>query len=420
VLDAVSPLPTSLSDWLADSSDAWRAVLPDYAGGSIANIPASILHSFGALQADNSTDLNPPLRDTILPAHLLAEARVVVLVVLDGLGVHSLERARSRDMIEFVDTADVRRTITSVFPSTTTAALTTLQTGSSPLQHGLAGYTLYLDDQQTTVNMITWKPVAGTRLARRLPDRANYLSVPTIYQRLASAGIESVLVSNKEFENSALTNLHAARVPYIGHRTPAEFAGLLLQESLKPGRRFVFGYWDGFDALAHTHGPDSAICLNEAHLLDRALGIGFLDPLSSAGTADIAVVVTADHGHAPIAQERVFSLRSPIQRYGTHRPIPTGDRRAAGLAFEQREAIGLLQDLVGDEGAVVSVRDAIDAGLYGPGTEDPGFADRIGQTLLLARRDGAFVFPQSSNVTAGGHGSLTAREMMVPLLGWRF
>lgn len=409
----------SLSRWLTDNITWPDAVLPDYDGGSIGNLSTSILATLDAAPPTAQGDLLPPLHDDILSTGLLNGARTVVLLVVDGLGTQSLRWARSRGAVKYLDTAQTSSQLTSVFPSTTAAALTTLHTGVSPAHHQMAGYTMYLSEQQATVNVVAWKPVGGMATASDLPEPRDFLPVPSIHKRLERAGIPSVLVSNLAFMDSALTNVQSAGVPYQGHRTPAEFAGLLLREARRPGPRLVFGYWDGFDALSHTHGPESDIALNEIRLLDSALGKGFFDLISKHG-GDVAVILTADHGHAPISRSRTHSLGTILKRSSPHRPIPTGDRRAVGLAFDGDEARAALRKLAGDDGIVLPVRDALDAGLYGPGGDHQLLEDRIGKTLLLARQDAAFVFPQSSNPTAGGHGSLTAREMLVPLLGWRF
>lgn len=394
-------------------------MLPDYDGGSIANLPASILNAFTPPgQLDNHA-VQPPLQRSVLDPDILKNARVVVLIVVDGFGAESLRWAESEGALRYLNQAQVNAEMTSVFPSTTAAALTTLQTGLAPAQHGIAGYTLYLAAQQAAINMISWKPVGGMPVRLPLPQPKGFLRVPTLYDLLERSGIPSTVVSDLAFADSALTKVQSPGVPYSGHRTPAEFAGLLLREVAKPGRRFVFGYWDGYDALSHTHGPESAICLDELHLLDRALGRGFFERLGNQ-SGDVVVLVTADHGHTSISENRTRSLKAIIREHSPARVIPTGDRRATGLAFNDPAGLQSLRDLAGDDGVVLSAHRAVEAGLYGPGNRHPELEARIGKTLLLAKGDAAFVYPQSNNPSAGGHGSLTSREMLVPLLGWRF
>ena len=393
-------------------------MLPAYGGGSIGNLPASILNVFTSPGQRNDSSLLPPLQPSVLDPGFLDGERAVVLIVVDGFGAESLRWAESEGALRHLGQARMATQMTSVFPSTTAAALTTLQTGLAPAQHGMAGYTLYLAAQQAVINMISWKPVGGMPVRLPLPQPKGFLGVPTLYDLLDRHDIPSTVVSNIAFMDSPLTRVHSPGVPYSGHRTPAEFAGLLLREVEKPGRRFVFGYWDGYDALSHTHGPESAICLDELYLLDQALGRGFFDRLGDR-SGDVAMLVTADHGHAPISTERTYSLKRILREHSPARLLPTGDRRSMGLAFDDTPGLQALREVAGDDGVVVSVHDAVEAGLYGPGDRHPDLEARIGKTLLLAKDDASFVHPQSNNPTAGGHGSLTSREMLVPLLGWR-
>jgi len=413
------PSQLSLPDWFHSSVDWPDAVLPAYDGFSIANVPATILNAFNTGSDEMQPELLPPLSRSVIDDSFANGSRVVVLIVLDGLGARALEWARSNRAIRYLDTFHQAATITSVFPGTTAAALTSLQTGLSPAQHGLAGYTLYLEEQRATVNMITWKPAGGMKLSTALPDLKTFLKVPTVFDRLKKSGIDSTIVSNLAYIDSPLTNVQSAGVPYRGHRTVAELAGLLLAETRKPGRRFVYGYWDGYDALSHTHGPESDIGLNEIYVIDRAIGRGLLEPLAAL-RENVTVLLVADHGHIDINPDHVRSLKPVLGRYGRERPIPTGDRRATGLSFDDPEALTRLWSIVDQDGVVIPVSDALAAGLYGPGEAQTDLGSRIGKTLVLAKGNAAFVYPQSSNPTAGGHGSLTSEEMLVPLLGWRF
>lgn len=393
--------------------------MPDFEGGSIANLPSSILAALASSNATVEHQMLGRVRPEVLDPEILRGSRVVVMLVLDGLGQESLRWAASQGALSYLHQAPHSSTLTSIFPSTTAAALTSLQTGLAPVTHGMAGYSLYLPAQQATINMIGWKPVGGLPARESLPQAKAFLRQPTFYDILERSGIPSTVVSNLAYVDSALTNVQSPDVPFSGYRTAAEFCGLLLHEVEKPGPRFVFGYWDSYDVVSHTHGPESSIALDELHLLDRAIGRGFLDRLSS-GYGDVTVIVTADHGHTPISVDHTYSLKSILRRHSPQRLIPTGDRRAMGLPFDDPDALHEVIDLMDGNGVLVPVNDAIASGLYGPGRSHPELEERIGKTLLLARDDASFVFPQSNHTSAGGHGSLTAREMLVPLSVWRF
>jgi hypothetical protein len=110
-------------------------ILPDYGGGSIANLVASIGAAFGAPQ----TGLAPLA--LLAPERLRKKSKVLLLVV-DGLGLRYLRDAHPGSTLRQY----LRGGLTSVFPSTTATAITTFMTGLAPAQHGLTGWHMYLEE----------------------------------------------------------------------------------------------------------------------------------------------------------------------------------------------------------------------------------------------------------------------------------
>src|SRR5258706_13890795 len=105
---------------------------PDYAGGSLVNLVASVVASRGG------KPLHEPLRNFAVAT----DARNVVLLIIDGLGDNYLMRHGAGSEL-----ARRRRTsLTSVFPSTTASAITTSYTGRTPLEHGLTGWFTYFGE----------------------------------------------------------------------------------------------------------------------------------------------------------------------------------------------------------------------------------------------------------------------------------
>src|SRR4051812_17482245 len=103
-------------------------VLPDYDGGSLVNLMASIVDGCGGAAR------HPPLG--ALPPAELSSARNVVLLIVDGLGDFYLRRRGAGSALA----AGRRSPMTSVFPPTTASAITTSYTGATPLEHGLTGW----------------------------------------------------------------------------------------------------------------------------------------------------------------------------------------------------------------------------------------------------------------------------------------
>ncbi|HNC62198.1 MAG TPA: alkaline phosphatase family protein, partial [Rhodocyclaceae bacterium] len=110
-------------------------MLPDYDGGSILNLIASIGRTCGGRFPDYA-----PL--SLVPEHSFARARRLLLIVIDGLGDALLREAGQGTRLA----AHRVGGLTSVFPSTTAAAVTTLMSGLAPAAHGLTGWHMLFEE----------------------------------------------------------------------------------------------------------------------------------------------------------------------------------------------------------------------------------------------------------------------------------
>ena len=112
---------------------------PDYAGGSVINVMATLEQ-----RLTGSTPATP-LRDDPIP-----EADSYLVVLFDGLGEGQLRHPEAATLW-----ADRIATVDTVFPTTTTTALASIATASTPAQHGLLGYEMWLPGSGP-INSIHW------------------------------------------------------------------------------------------------------------------------------------------------------------------------------------------------------------------------------------------------------------------------
>lgn len=103
---------------------------------ALLSITASVMNYFGVKMGYPCLpELDGALKD--------AAPRVVILMVLDGMGENLLRRRLPEN--SFFRTHDVCP-LSAVFPSTTTAATTSIWSGLSPLEHGWLGWSLYFKE----------------------------------------------------------------------------------------------------------------------------------------------------------------------------------------------------------------------------------------------------------------------------------
>ena len=250
--------------------------LPDYAGGCIANLVPRIVT--GTATSPDDADWIPEVAE---------HARQIVLLVVDGLGWEQL-RARAALAPTLSAGAGIDRAITSIAPTTTAAALTSITTGRPPADHGILGYRLAHGDR--ILNMLRWTLGSGIDVdARRsVPVRSFQPLTPFP----GSAGPVPV-VSKVDFGGTGFTAAHLGDSPLYDYRVPSSLA-VEVSARLEAGDPFVYAYYDGIDKVAHAHGfgahYDAELVAVDKVVADVA---GVLPP-------EAVLLVTADHGQIEV------------------------------------------------------------------------------------------------------------------------
>lgn len=323
--------------------------------------------------------------------------RPQVLVVLDGLGWDQLmDRSASTPVLREMDGGP----ITSVAPTTTATALTSITTGLTPGEHGVVGYRMAIDG--SVMNSLRWWSADQGDLRRLVPPDALQPYEPFLGQRVD-------YVSKAEFARTGFTGAHLRGAELHGYRTTAVMVSEI-GRVVRSGAPFVYAYYDGVDKVAHEYGLDMRYDA-EVAFVDRLVG-----DIIDAVPAGTQVHVTADHGQVDCG----YDLR-PIE--------PAVEALTVGLSGEARfrwlhAAPGAETDLLaaavdahGRSAWVRSLEQMIDDRWFGP-TVRPEVLERYGTVALVPFEPFGFDDPDDSGPfpLIGRHGSLTRAEMLVPLL----
>ena len=397
-------------------------VHPDYSGGSILNLPSSVCHWLGAPSFGAS-----PLRRELLDPYP-TDLRRVILVLVDALSLHRLQRWMSdRSASVWSHLADQGRlaALTSITPSTTSAALTSLWTGKSPAEHGIAGYELWLKEYGVVSNMIQHSPISFENDAGSLVKAGfkpeEFLGLPTLGTHLASHGIRSYALQHRSIIRSGLSQMFFKDVDVHGFYTPAELWVNLrhIVESRPRERQYVWVYTGEVDHFSHLYHPDDERTAAEFADFSRAFEQHFLDRLSPATRKGTLVLLVADHGMIATRQAGTYDLRNHPELKSCLHILPTGEHRLMYLFIKpgQEEAVrAYFAQAWPGQFAFLDPSEAVAKGLFGPGTPHPRLADRLGDLIVPARNDAYLWWADKENILAGRHGGLSAEEMIVPLL----
>ena len=374
-------------------ADDVAMVVPDYGGACLSSVVPALLDRRQGLPS-------------WMPSGLarLAEARQVLLLVLDGIGWDHLQRRR--DDLPCLGAGEGGR-ITSVAPTTTATALTSITTGSTPAEHGIVGYRMAVGEDgrpaDEVLNVLQWR--IGTADARRR------LPAPALQRRPPFGGLGVAVLTRADFAPTGFTAAHLHGTRLVGWRVPSTLV-VEAGRVLRGGAPFVYAYYDGLDKVAHEHGLGEHY-EGELRTVDRLVEelVGTLPP-------GAALVVTSDHGQVEVGS----NARLPAPELVAATALFSGEGRFRWLHARPGAAGDLLEaaeELHGGEAWVRTRRQLVDDGVFG-GPLAPEVEARLGDVALLAHAPVAFLDPADTGETrlAARHGSLTAAEVWVPLLSW--
>lgn len=363
--------------------------LPSFDGGCITDLVPALL---GELPPEPPPlDAPPPLLD----AEVL-DSGAVVMLVLDGLGWTQLQqRARLAPTLTSMN----QQCATTVAPSTTATALTSLVTGTPPGRHGVVGYRINVNGE--VLNTLRWSTPRGDARKRIVPGE--------FQPEPAFCGQRPVVVQNAEFSTSGFTMAHLGDVRHRGTLTMPAIA-VEVRQAVAAGEPFVYAYYDGIDKSAHLRGFGE---FYDAELVacDRLVA-----DLMTALPRGTAIVVTADHGLVDCRG----SATAFDPEVSAHTRAISGEARFRWLHAElgrQADLFAAAAAAHSDRAWVHTAEEMVDEGWFGPEVTDAA-RSRLGDVAVVAKDCWYFTDPADNPRTEliGRHGSLTPDEMLIPVL----
>ena len=372
--------------------------LPAYGHAALSDLMPSVLAALGVPGEPATLELP-------------ATSRCVVLLI-DGLGYELL--LRYGEHAPFLSSLTARR-LTAGFPSTTATSLASFGTGLPPGEHGLTGYTSWVEDVDDVVAWLTWTAQAGQQDLRERLVPEQIQPAPTAFERAARAGIDVTVAAPATFRRSGLTRAVLRGGRYRGSVSPGDAVAQAAEASRLGSRSLVYCYTPDLDLTGHVRGVDSPAWLSQLRLVDR-----FAEELAGRLPRDTILHVTADHGMVDVPEvARVDVDTAPLLAAGVR--ALAGEPRARHvhcLPGAVDDVLAAWQSELGDRMWVGRGAEALSAGLLGPHVTDLT-RSRVGDVLAVATGDVAVVQSRAEPSFArlvGHHGALTAEELFVPLL----
>ena len=354
----------------------------------------------------------------------------VVVALVDGFGWNHFRRARPDH--PFLDVLADRATatpLTSIYPSETAAAVTTLNTATQPCEHGVLGWWAYLDDLGETVQTLPFVDADGGSVAdAHGVDASVLVDEPTVHERL-DADADSVVVAPAGQGDSAYSRQATSGARHRDYRNVAQGAYRVREElESAGGPTYCYFYVPTVDASAHRAGVTHPETDAQLGAVLGALEREVVDRLDPAVAERTLLVVTADHGEVDSTPTTTVDLRDAalddhLRRDANGDPLrPLGGPRNSqfhareghrnALVAELETALAPLDPLVVTRG------EAHDADLFGDRSPSERFERRCPDVLSVPREGFADVVDDELGLV-GMHGGGHPDEMLVPFAAAR-
>lgn len=329
-----------------------------------------------------------------------------VVILVDGLGAHNLESAKGH--ARFI-TSQATRKISCWFPSTTAASLMSLSLALRPGQHPFIGYQVFDRIEGKVLNLLSGIDKQKGSELRSGFDTADELA--------AKANVAFTFIGPAAYENSGFTASFLPSATYVAAQSVPDRFDQAAKRLTAKGREVIYLYVPELDQIAHAKGWQHLAWASQLEEIDA-----LVKNLASHLNHNHALVLTADHGviDVDISQhiylEEIFECDEIVAVAGDTRALYLYLNSSAHLEEIQ---IGL-QTALAKRAIAVTPKQLRDDG-YWPEFSDsasryePDLVVLATTKVALYHRD--FAKPQSLKMIAH-HGSVSADELVVPLIAW--
>jgi len=398
-------------------------IYPQYSSDCISNIPSTILNLLKAQKPQG------PLTNRLKIDQ--KNINKVVLLVVDGFGFNQfLNHQKQNRFLKNLSEAGEVFPLTSVYPSQTTNALTTLNTGLTPQEHGLFEYFIYLK-QVGIVNALRFERIgskARSKLVEQGYDPKMMFSGENIQQKLVKQGIGAFTHMNESNAANACTKLVFEGSTIVSaYKNADAIVKLRKQIEKTSGAAYFFVHLETLDTISHEYGPGSEEYNAELQAITYLLEKELVEKISPQSANETLLLLTADHGGVEVnPQESIYLGLNSEPRVnsqlgiGRKRILPTGSPRDVFLHINDQklqQTKDALKQEIGDKAQIIETKKAVECGLFGLGKASETFLERAGNLLIMPYRKETVWFEHRSGRKInllGQHGGLHPDEMLVP------
>ncbi len=322
----------------------------------------------------------------------------VVLIFLDAFGFRFFDRYKDHPFLQRFFNQGIVSKITTQFPSTTAAHVTTVHTG---LEVGISGIYEWFQYEPKLDRMIApllfsyaGDPVAQSLLSSS-ETPASIFPFHTLYQNLHEKNVGSYIFQDVSISGSPYSQRVSQGAHSIAYLNLKQ--GLTsLQELLRGNgaeKTYAFFYYANIDSVGHREGvltkPFEKTIIHCLDSLEKELSL-----LLNCSTKKTALLVTADHGMVEISPKNTIYLNKEIPEIVNWLQVnlegqiltPAGSCRDFFLHIKEEcleKAHRVLSIFLEGKAEVWKVQELISQGFFGESPVSQRFLERVGNLVVL-------------------------------------
>ena len=332
----------------------------------------------------------------------------IVLIILDGMGEHILQKISPEGFFA----NNEKDQITSVFPSTTTAAITTYYSGKPPIETGWIAMSQYFKEYGRAIEMLREKDsYTGETIQNARMNVFDLVKYTPIYEQIekASPNVKAYEINPTYCRARSKRNINADNIE-------------LLCDSIKAiceneDENFILAYSDKPDTLLHKYGSESEEV--RQFITDAEKYIEEL--YKELKDTNTLMIISADHGHKDI--EKVYSILDMKEIQECLIMPPSLESRAVTfwVKEEKKEQFeNFFNTQLKGEFALYTKDELLANNFLGYGEKHPKIDDFLGNYIAIAI--GSSIIKLETNISKikankkSTHCGLTPEEMEDPLI----
>ena len=385
-------------------------IYPDYKN-SIVNLVSSILKVY-----DVKTD-HPPLKQ--LDTKTLKMKKNIIFFVLDGFGMNLLNKFTTST--KFLN-KNLISPITSVFPSTTSAAITSIISGKTPWEHGAIGWTLYFKEFAKIIDYLpNWDSITYKTQNAKKYNVIDYVGADNIFNQISDTNpdVQQFYLTHEELSQSTniIRNSGTAEIiPYSDSKHLYKTLNKLISKS-NSNRKLIFVYSSSPDNIEHRFG----IHADEVEDFIRKTNSDIEELSSQLAGSDTTILITADHGLIDVDN---YYYANEDEKLFDSMIMPTFPEPRFISFFVKKHKMKQFEEAFQkyeDKFLLFDREEFLKHKFLGEGEMHPKIDDFIGDYMAIAISNSAMksIYMQNGKWKKefnAHHAGLTEDEMLVPLI----